>query len=620
MALNFSVVPFSALRLPGGRRLWASISRSSLRGAVAALDATAELLPAVRMVRRRHLPGNMSAGLLGAEMATWWAISPSLLPRPWWVTAADTAVCQALGHATATAVHQLLRRAVATGPVPGFALAHGLLAGITVVCIAVNARRQNQQAALMGMHNRGAVEMAGGIAAGTLGYGALLLLGELSQAGTDRIRDLCMRLLPPWVRWLSWPIAIGMITGCVLILGDRVVLRRMLGNAARNAARLNQMVFPGTTQPREPERSGSPWSLERWGAVGAQGRAVLSGGPRRADIARVTGLSDARVHEPIRIFVGKVPGRSLEEQIRLIIAEVHRTGALRRDTIVITTSTGTGWITDWSTAAVEFLTGGNCATISLQYSYLPSALSWYRDNDAPISAARELIDALNTEIARRCADDTARPRLYLSGESLGAYGTAGAYGEVGELLNHGDGVLLSGTPRFSSEMRALVRGRDTGSPERLPLIDGGRRIRFVAHPGHLDCDYRGRPYEKHWQRPRMIIAAHASDPVVWWDTELFYRCPDWLREPGSRGVAAPDAQRLDVFPRLRWIPFVTGWQIALDLLVSVDVPGGHGHNYHGEFFDYWAALLGRREGVPAVLTPGLRTRGEQWIRENSVKR
>ncbi len=576
-------------------------------------EISGEVTAGRRQARRRGLPQHMGAGFLGAEVATWWALSPSLLPRPWWVTATNLAVCQAVGHGIATGLHTALPR------IPGLhRLVHSALGSITLVTVIVGLRRQRHQSRLFGISTRGPVETAAGLALGTAGYGMLLICGEVVQHTANRFRHLAIRLLPTWIRWLSWPLTVCILGAGVVLLGDRVVLRRLLSSAARNAAHLNRLVFPGTSQPWEPERSGSPWSEEHWGAVGSQGRAVLSGGPRRQDIASVTGLNPIDVREPIRLFAGMVPGRTRTMQIDLLLREMHRTGAFRRDTIVINTSTGTGWITDWSVCAVEFLTGGNCVSISMQYSYLPSALSWYRDNDAPVRAARELIDAILSDL--EAIPEAHRPHIYLAGESLGAYGTAEAYGDLGKLLDQADGVMLSGTPRFSETMQQLITTREPGSPERLPVIDGGRHIRFVADPSHLERDYRGVAYRHPWSWPRMIIAQHASDPIVWWDLPLFIRRPDWLGEPGTRGVPAPAAQNLDVFHRLRWVPFVTGWQLMLDLAVSVDVPGGHGHNYHDEFFAYWAALLGDRPGVPLRPTPELQERAAMWIRENSVKR
>ncbi|BAU97282.1 hypothetical protein N24_3020 [Corynebacterium suranareeae] len=539
--------------------------------------------------QKRILPAHMGAGFIGAEVASWWALSPSLLPKPWWVTAANLAVLQAVGHAVATGIHTVL-------PTTSRQLSkiHITTGTITATTTAVGLIRHRTQIRLIGTKDIGPKDTIAGIVFGTLGYGALLIGGELTQHSINKVKRHIEKFLPPWISFIA---AVAAITITTLTLADRVLLRRILHNSAIQAERLNRLVFPGTEQPWEPERSGSPWSYEKWGAVGSQGRAVLSGGPRKDDIITVTRLPAASVHEPIRIFIGKIPGRSISDQIKLVIQEIHRTGALRRDHIVINNSTGTGWITDWSAHTFEFLTGGNCATLSIQYSYLPSALSWYKDNDAPINAARLLIDALLHQL--NLLPKASRPKLFLAGESLGAYGLVEVWGDVEKLLEVADGVLLSGTPRFSDSMNAFRARRDAGSSERLPVIDSGRHIRFAGNPDHLKM-------ASTWEFPRMIVAQHASDPIVWWDAALFFRAPEWLKTPKQ------DHQ--DVFPRLRWVPFVTGWQVALDLLTSTAVPGGHGHNYHEEFIDYWAALLDRD------VTPELRHAISYWIRANHIKR
>ena len=97
----------------------------------------------------------MGAGLLGAEVATWWALSPSLLPRPWWVTAVNLAVCQAVGHGVATGLSTLAPR------VPGLGqITHGAVGAITLITVAVGVQRQRNQSQLMGIKNRGPVETA----------------------------------------------------------------------------------------------------------------------------------------------------------------------------------------------------------------------------------------------------------------------------------------------------------------------------------------------------------------------------------------------------------------------------------------------------------------------------
>jgi len=38
-------------------------------------------------------------------------------------------------------------------------------------------------------------------------------------------------------------------------------------------------------------------------------------------------------------------------------------------------SAGSGWINNWGACSYEFLTGGDCVTVTMQYSYLPSVFA-----------------------------------------------------------------------------------------------------------------------------------------------------------------------------------------------------------------------------------------------------
>ena len=230
--------------------------------------------------------------------------------------------------------------------------------------------------------------------------------------------------------------------------------------------------------PWEPERSGSPWSLEPWTAVGSQGRAFLDRGPRAHDIKEV--MICNRAHEPIRIFVGLVQGRGPISAAQQALAELERTGAFRRETIVIQMPAGSGWINNYSVSAYEFLTHGNCATVTLQYSYLPSVFCYVVDRQAPVDAARELINAVQSRLSTLPEDD--RPKLYFVGESLGCYGIVENYRDLDDLLQSCDGAVFTGPPRMTTFTRRLARGRDRGSLERLPLIDAKQARAFCLHP------------------------------------------------------------------------------------------------------------------------------------------
>ena len=84
-----------------------------------------------------------------------------------------------------------------------------------------------------------------------------------------------------------------------------------------------------------------------------------------------------------------------------------------------------------------------------------------------------------------------------------------------------------------------------------------------------------------WGKPRVVYLQHASDPIAWWNPDLLFSKPDWLREP--RGY--------DVSPRMEWIPIVTFLQVSADMAVAVDVPDGHGHVYVRDVANAWQYIL-----------------------------
>lgn len=600
----------------------ARVRRYALRGAahglkavVFSLEVYSELLPGLRMATGpRRLPRNLGAGLLGAEVATWWAISPSLLPRPWWATAANVAICQGVGHAIGAGTGFALSRLfdlTARRPDPATTrraqqILHAFLGLTTTVVAASSLWRQDEQAALVDQPGRrGRSEAIAGLGIGTLGFGVILLIAEANQSSINQLSRLLRRWLPPV---LSWPLSATVVIALLAVTSDRVIVRQVLNNVARRAHELNDAVFPDVSQPREPERSGSSASLETWGAVGSKGRTVLSAGPRARDIAAETPLPQHRVKEPIRIFIGLTEHRTVEDSVELAIRELERTNAASRRAVVVMSSAGSGWLSPWSLGSLEFLTGGDCAVVAIQYSYLPSAFAYVTDRDSPVTSSRLLIRRVRDWLD--ALPEESRPRFFVSGESLGGYGIADSF-ERDELFSLIDGAVFSGVPGFTALHRALVTGREPGSPERLPVVGGGRNVRFAAVPEHVNTDFRGNPFAHSWQRPRIVFAQHASDPVVFWDWPLLFQEPDWLREPGARGIPAPQAQQVDVLQSMRWAFFVTGWQVAVDQVDSLDPPGGHGHQYHREMLYYWQSVLG--DTAAFELTEEIADDLERWI-------
>lgn len=562
----------------------------------------------------RGIPSN--PGLIGAEFASWAAFSPSLMPRPWGSTAMVSFGAQVTGHVVGVAVGYgfrladgRLRRSRFGRFAPSLraerAIAvawHGSMTAATAWMWATSIRHQQSIGALVGMDALSSARAQfGGTALASGAYAATQGLTFAAEFAFDGIR----RVLAPWVPPGVAPVTAGVVVGGGVGLAvDKLLVRRTIERIYRNARRVNMRVMPGRMQPWEPERSGSPWSLEPWHALGAQGRTVVADGPRARDIAAVTGRGRHEVMEPIRIYAGKVRGRSLRSQAELIVREMHRTGAFRRDHVVVHVTTGTGWIPPWALMAVEFFTAGNCAQIGLQYSDLPSPVAWLADHETPPAAGRILFDRVRAEWERLPEDD--RPQLIIAGESLGGFGGNGAFDDAADMVASIDGAVWTGTPQFTPIWKELTRRRDAGSPEIAPVIDGGRHIRFATRPRELWETFHGEPLGE-WERPRIAYLQHASDPIVWWDYPLAWRRPDWLRERLGR----------DVLADMRWFPVVTFLQVLIDGLVSVDVGDGHGHRYEAESLPAWAAVLGVPLDDDHAGAAGVRfARIAKWARRN----
>lgn len=514
----------------------------------------------------------------------WVSRSPSFIPRTWWMSTAATGVSQTFGYAVAA-----LGAAAVRGLSRGLGievrvdrerirpLANAMpwvMAGIGGLSWLTTLRAQQEIAGLMETRPVRTSEHVLGAAGGLVVTAALVGLGRGAGAVSARLSAALRPVMPQ-----PAAAAIGTAAtaaGTALLL-DRVVYRRALEGLSKAAQKANATLQPGRTPPVEPERSGSPESLEPWHSLGSKGQAVVSDGPRAVDIETATG---APAMTPIRAYAGWRESRGLQATAAAVVAELHRTGGFDRSVLLVQITTGTGWLQEWSASAVEFLTGGDCALAAMQYTYLPSGVAFIADRTTPVLAAEALVTAIEAELAARPPER--RPRLLVGGESLGALGGTAAYEGLEDMIARVDGAAWAGLPRFAPFWTSLVPFRRRGTPEIAPVVDDGQHVRFATAPEDLVTDVTGVPFGR-WEQPRIVVAQHASDPVVWWSPELMWRKPDWAHDNAGR----------DVSRMLRWLPWVTFWQVATDMPQSVSVPGGHGHRYVEEMLQYWAAVLGQ---------------------------
>jgi uncharacterized membrane protein len=241
---------------------------------------------------------------------------------------------------------------------------------------------------------------------------------------------------------------------------------------------------------------------------------------------------------------------------------------------MVATTTGSGWLEPSSVDSFEYLSNGDSAIVAIQYSHLPSWISFLVDQRRAREAGRELFDAVYDRWSKLPLDS--RPRLFVFGESLGSFGAETAFSGAYDLANRTSGAVFVGPPSFNTLAGEFTDDRDPGSAEVEPVYRDGRIVRFTN-----DVTAPIPPDGTTWTGHRVLYLQHPSDPIVWWNPDLLLQEPDWL--DGARGR--------DVLDEMVWIPFVTFWQVTADLPQGMAVPSGHGHVYLGDHVDAWALVL-----------------------------
>lgn len=282
-----------------------------------------------------------------------------------------------------------------------------------------------------------------------------------------------------------------------------------------------------------------------------------------ADIAYVTGADP--VAHPIRIFVGVDAAATAEARVALAVAELHRTGAADRRYLLLISPAGTGYANPTAVHVLEFLSGGDCASIAVAFGLLPSFLSTSR---IPLAARTQglLLSAVSAALAGRQRG----PQLLLYGESLGATAQVRALpAGLADLDRFGvTAAVWVGTP--GGGVRALRRGLSAGT------ADARRGIRRPAEPiaGVVVFDDPAQLGTLPVAAPRIWLLEHEDDPVVRLRPELLWRPPSL---PEGGGVRSPGR---------RWWPLLT-WLGVLWATVAAGrvVPGEftrRGHDYRAD--------------------------------------
>lgn len=522
--------------------------------------------PLVKIYRIPFLPA------VGALTLFWLSLTPSLLPRPALFQGLLCAIAALLGYALGALAGWLLRSfgARLTGPPRHVAWwVFGVVGGIGTLLLLIQylrwqrELRQSLGVELITVGHLTLIAVSGGIIFG------LFLLGARAIRGLGRISGRAIgRLLPPQAAVVGGGLVAALLVYAVI---DSFVFGRLSDRLDTVFVTVNREFSTDLPAPASPYVSGGPDSLVSWDNLGRQGRVFISNAPSQEAVSDFIG---AEASAPIRAYVGIGSDGEIDlpQQARLAAQDLERMGAFDRQVINVVTGTGRGWINENQAKALEYMWAGDVATVSIQYSYLPSWLSFLVDGDRAQDAGRLLFEEVYAIWSELPEDE--RPYLVVSGESLGSFGGEAAFAGSQDLALRTSGGLFVGPTGNNTLWTQVTAERDEGTPEYLPIYDGGAAIRFSPDGTTWDGD-------GDWEQPRLGYLQHANDPVTWFNWSLAFHRPDWLVEDRGPGV----------HPDTTWIPVITLLQVAADQMVAMDVGPNQGHDFGFAPVHAWAQIL-----------------------------
>ncbi|MBB4053225.1 putative membrane protein [Devosia subaequoris] len=511
-------------------------------------------------------------GLLVGSIFFALSLTPSLLPRTETVQGILSGCCFAIGYGFGNLAHWFWGYLGLKVPPGRVTRALGLLVGLVclglvLVALWYSNTWQNSVRAVMNMPP---VEENQPLQIATFAIpiaATILILGKLL---VTVIRLIWHWLLPHMPRRAAFVVATTLVALLISILVNNLFLRAALRAADNFYERLDALVQTEAEAPAQWFQTGSAESLIEWETIGRDSRVYVKSGPDAAEIEAMTGKPAL---QPLRTYVGLRSAPTVMERAQLALAELVRIGAFERSVLVLAMPVGTGWVDPAAIDTLEYLHGGDVASVAVQYSYLTSVLSLFIEPELGTETAQALFNTVYDYWTQLPRDD--RPRLYLHGLSLGALASQNSTTVYDVLADPFDGALWAGPPFSSPIWSRMTESRLPGSPAWLPRFGNSSAVRFMNQTGAKGWEGLA------WGPMRIVFLQYASDPIVFFSFDADWQRPDWFNAP--RGP--------DVSPALNWYPVITFLQLALDAALAQTPPVGHGHVYApADYIDAWVAV------------------------------
>ncbi len=368
--------------------------------------------------------------------------------------------------------------------------------------------------------------------------------------------------------------ALGGLAGGIGLLYGRAIAKIEAGTTAVDPA-LKELV---TQYPIGSTISGSTDSLVSWESIGREGRRHGFAGVRAQpvhdrpqgvpDLSIPTVMGEPARATPVQVYVGLDNGSTFTERVDLALAEMDRTGAWDRSLIMLVSPTGTGYVNYCAVSAVQYLSRGDAATVTLQYSKRPSPLSVGKIKDA--REQNRLLWLRILERVRTMPPDR-RPRVVLFGESLGAHTSQDAFlhwGTLGPQALGIDRALWIGTPYVSRWMQQVTgEARPDVDPELLAVVNDFGQIEAMP------IDQR--------KKLRYVLLSHDNDGVTKFGADLIASKPQWFEDGHTPKEEIPGSSPRGVPSGMRWRPLTTFTQLLVDMK-NAQIPGAYrawAHDY-----------------------------------------
>jgi uncharacterized membrane protein len=238
------------------------------------------------------------------------AMTPSLIPRAWFVQGVASGLSAAVGYGLGTLMWFLLRRThhglrfvarVRSWAPRGVRQAAWTIllvaaAALALVMLMVGASWQRQLAVLVGMEPPGYLGyLRAAPTAVVVAAVPIAIVRTIRHADHVLVRGL--RRYAHLPRRIAAAVAVVVLAVVIAAVADNVVLRGSLTIADQAFGGVNEETYPGVEPPARPTRSGSPTSLVPWATLGKEGRRFAAAGRDAATLSAASGRSAV---DPVR--------------------------------------------------------------------------------------------------------------------------------------------------------------------------------------------------------------------------------------------------------------------------------------------------------------------------------